>query len=44
VAEVSAGICSGCRVTLTAATLQRARTSAALPLCDNCGRILYLLS
>lgn len=44
VAEVSGGVCSGCRVTLTAATLQRARTSSELPLCDNCGRILYLLS
>ncbi len=44
VAEVSGGVCSGCRVTVTAATLQRARASSDLPLCDNCGRILYLLS
>jgi predicted nucleic acid-binding Zn-ribbon protein len=29
-------------VTLTAAALQRARVAADLPLCDNCGRILYL--
>jgi predicted nucleic acid-binding Zn-ribbon protein len=42
VAEVRGGVCSACRVTLTAAALQRARLVAELPLCDNCGRILYL--
>lgn len=43
VAEVQGGVCSGCRVTLTPAALQRARTSTSLPLCDNCGRILHLV-
>lgn len=43
VAEVQGGVCSACRVTLTPATLQRARTSTSLPLCDNCGRILHLV-
>ncbi|HEX6819787.1 MAG TPA: C4-type zinc ribbon domain-containing protein [Ktedonobacterales bacterium] len=43
VAEVHGGVCSGCRVTLTPATLQRARTSTSLPLCDNCGRILHMM-
>lgn len=43
VAEVRGGVCSACRVTLTPATLQRARIAADLPLCDNCGRILHLV-
>jgi predicted nucleic acid-binding Zn-ribbon protein len=42
VAEVRSNVCSACRVTLTPATLQRARIAGDLPLCDNCGRILYL--
>jgi predicted nucleic acid-binding Zn-ribbon protein len=42
VAEARGGVCSACRVTLTPAALQRARVAADLPLCDNCGRILYL--
>jgi predicted nucleic acid-binding Zn-ribbon protein len=42
VAEVRGNVCSACRVTLTPATLQRARIAGDLPLCDNCGRILYL--
>lgn len=42
VAEVHGGVCAACRVTLTPAALQRARVAADLPLCDNCGRILYL--
>jgi len=43
VAEVRGGVCAACRVTLTPAALQRARVAADLPLCDNCGRILYLI-
>jgi uncharacterized protein len=43
VAEVRGGVCAVCRVTLTLAALQRARVAADLPLCDNCGRILYLI-
>ncbi len=42
VAEARGGVCAACRVTLTPAALQRARVAADLPLCDNCGRILYL--
>ncbi len=42
VAEARGGVCSACRVTLTAVVLQRARLAVELPLCDNCGRILYL--
>lgn len=42
VAEARAGVCSACRVTLTPAAMQRARVATDLPLCDNCGRILYL--
>ncbi len=36
------GICQGCRVSLTPATLQRARAASELVTCGNCGRILYL--
>lgn len=41
VAEVRGGVCQACRVTVTAATLQKARTAAELVSCPNCGRILY---
>jgi predicted nucleic acid-binding Zn-ribbon protein len=39
---VRAHICQGCRVRLTDAAYQRARAATELPLCPNCGRILYV--
>jgi len=41
VARVEQGICTGCRISLSTATLQQAR-SGNLVQCTNCGRILYL--
>jgi len=41
-AHVRLNVCTGCHVTLTPANLQRARNSADLVTCDNCGRILAL--
>ena len=40
VARVEQGICVGCRISLSTATLQQAR-SGNLTQCTNCGRILY---
>jgi len=42
VAKVEQGICRGCGISLTTATLQRAR-SDSLVQCSNCGRILFLV-
>ncbi len=42
VAKVGQGICRGCGISLTTATLQRAR-SDSLVQCTNCGRILFLV-
>jgi len=41
VAKVEQGICHGCRISLSAAELQQAR-SGSLVQCSNCGRILFL--
>lgn len=41
VAKVERGICCGCRISLPASELQRAR-SAGLTQCSSCGRILFL--
>ncbi|MBA7679986.1 hypothetical protein ES703_88293 [subsurface metagenome] len=41
VAKVEQGICIGCRISLSTATLQQVR-SGNLVQCTNCGRILYL--
>jgi len=41
VAKVERGICCGCRISLPASELQRAR-SANLTQCSSCGRILFL--
>ena len=41
VARVERGICCGCRISLPASELQRAR-SASLTQCSSCGRILFL--
>ncbi|MBI4304341.1 MAG: hypothetical protein HY665_08420 [Chloroflexi bacterium] len=41
-AKVVQGRCQGCRVSLSIADLQRARSSQGLAKCSNCGRILYL--
>jgi predicted nucleic acid-binding Zn-ribbon protein len=41
VAKVEQGICHGCRISLPASELQRAR-SGALIQCSTCGRILFL--
>lgn len=43
VAEVRGGVCQACRVTVTPATLQKARSGAELVPCPNCGRILYVV-
>jgi predicted nucleic acid-binding Zn-ribbon protein len=42
VATVENGICQQCRISLTPATLHRARSSAELVTCGNCGCILYV--
>jgi len=41
VAKVEQGICCGCRISLSATELQRAR-SGSLMQCSSCGRILFL--
>lgn len=41
VSRVEQGICRGCRISLPASELQRAR-GGSLVQCGNCGRILYL--
>ena len=41
VAKVEQGVCRGCRISLSAAELQRAR-SGSLTQCSSCGRILFL--
>lgn len=41
VVKVDRGRCQGCRISLSIAELQRARTGAVVR-CSNCGRILYL--
>ena len=41
VAKVEQGVCRGCRISLSAAELQRAR-SGSLVQCSSCGRILFL--
>lgn len=43
VAEVRGGVCQACRVTVTPATLQKARSGAELVSCPNCARILYVV-
>ncbi|MDP2663488.1 MAG: C4-type zinc ribbon domain-containing protein [Dehalococcoidia bacterium] len=40
VASVSRGTCTGCRITITAIDLQRARAGRDLVFCQSCGRIL----
>ncbi|MFC2046812.1 zinc ribbon domain-containing protein [Chloroflexota bacterium] len=41
VANVEQGVCRGCRISLSAAELQRAR-GGSLVQCNSCGRILFL--
>jgi predicted nucleic acid-binding Zn-ribbon protein len=41
VAKVEQGICHGCRISLSAAELQQARSTNSVQ-CSNCGRILFL--
>ena len=41
VARVEQGICTGCRISLSTATLQQVRSGNPVQ-CTNCGRILYL--
>lgn len=41
VAEARGGVCQACHVSITPATLQKARAAAELIPCPNCGRILY---
>jgi hypothetical protein len=41
VAKVEQGICRGCRISLSASELQRAR-SGSMTQCSSCGRILFL--
>lgn len=41
VAKVEQGICHGCRISLSAAELQQARSANSVQ-CSNCGRILFL--
>lgn len=43
VAEVRGGICQACRVSVTPATVQKARSGGELVACPNCGRILYAI-
>ena len=43
IAQVRQNVCMGCHVNLAPANLQRARNSAELVPCDNCGRILAVL-
>lgn len=43
VAEVRGGICQACHVSVTPATLQKARAGGELVLCPNCARILYVV-
>jgi predicted nucleic acid-binding Zn-ribbon protein len=42
VAKVEQGICKGCRLSVSAAILQRARAGKAAP-CGTCGRILFVV-
>jgi len=42
VATIEQGKCQGCRISLSIADLQKARSSQELAKCSNCGRILYL--
>ncbi|MFC1926395.1 zinc ribbon domain-containing protein [Chloroflexota bacterium] len=42
VAMIEQGKCQGCRISLSIADLQKARSSRELAKCSNCGRILYL--
>jgi predicted nucleic acid-binding Zn-ribbon protein len=42
VSRVVSGTCQWCRVMLTSSEMQRLRQGAALQVCGNCGRILYL--
>jgi len=42
VAMVEQGKCQGCRISLSIADLQQARSARQLARCSNCGRILYL--
>lgn len=41
VAKIEQGICRGCRISLSASELQRAR-SGSMTQCSSCGRILFL--
>jgi len=41
IAKIERGICCGCRISLPASELQRAR-SAGLTQCSSCGRILFM--
>ncbi|MFN8533102.1 MAG: hypothetical protein U0556_06115 [Dehalococcoidia bacterium] len=41
VARIERGVCNACRVSLPEREIQKARTSASIVLCSNCGRILY---
>lgn len=42
VAPVERGACKGCRISLSSSVIQRARASADLVPCQNCGRFLYV--
>jgi predicted nucleic acid-binding Zn-ribbon protein len=42
VAQVERGMCQGCRITLPAAVLQKARGSTGLVQCVRCERILFV--
>jgi predicted nucleic acid-binding Zn-ribbon protein len=41
VASIKAGVCSGCKMKVSAMTLDQIKKSKEKVLCDNCGRILY---
>ena len=41
IAKIEQGICRGCRISLSTAQLQQARTGSLVQ-CSNCGRILFL--
>ena len=43
VAKVERGMCQGCRLTLPAGELQRARSSKGMVQCSSCRRILYVV-